>query len=149
MYIMLSGTVRVNQSGGEEPKLIKNLKIQFFGLKWIPSLWASWGTQKFWWESLRLKINEDKPTLVIELCYKAKKNTFGHKSRKIGSSPMILCQNTQWVRGKFWPFINFYSLLVKILRNFEKTNDFLQKSRLLKKCVPHLLQTPKFSGANF
>ena len=29
----LSGTVRVNQSMGEEPKLMKNLNSQFFGLK--------------------------------------------------------------------------------------------------------------------
>ena len=29
----LSGTVRVNQSVVEEPKLVKNLNSQFFGLK--------------------------------------------------------------------------------------------------------------------
>ena len=54
--------------------------------------------------------------MVIELCYKAKKNTFSHKSRNLGSSPMIFCQNTKWVRGNF----DLYQVLFVVSKNFEK-----------------------------
>ena len=74
----------------------------------------------------------------------AGKNTFGHYSMNLELRPMLLGHNTKWVRGSILPIHNFYWLLLKKLRKFEKTVIFWSKFKLPKKGVPHLLWVAGF-----
>ena len=93
-----------------------------------------------------MKINEDKPHLTIAPLSIEAKTTFGHYSKKLGPWPMILGHYTKWVRGSIWPIHNFYWLLLKKLRKFEKTVIFWSKFKLPKKGVPHLIWVADFLG---
>ena len=95
---------------------------------------------------LRFKMNEDKPNLVLQPCFKVPKNTFGHNSDNLGPFPIIFCHNTQWIRRKFWPFIKFCALLVEILKNFEKTIEFWWKLLIFKMHVLGTLQVQNLFG---
>ena len=131
---------------GNSTQEVKISKFKIFHMGWTPSLWTSFQTQKFWWELLRLKINEEKPDLVLQPCFKVPKNTFGHNSDNLGPFPIIFCHITQWIRRKFWPFMNFYSLLVKILKKLRKNVDFCSKFMIFKMHVPDTLWVPNLFG---
>ena len=102
----------------------KNAKILFFDKTWFPSVFTLLGTQNYWSEVPRLQINELFPILTTALWPKLAKTTFAHWSKEIGPWPMILGHNTKWVRGLIFCIHKFYSLLMKILRKFEKRKIF-------------------------
>ena len=116
---------------------------------WTSSLWTSFQTQKFWWEWLRLKVNEDKPSMVISILSKTAETTFCHYSKRFEPWSMILGHDIQWIRGKLWPNDKFWPLLLENLRKIEETINFSSKNRNFKKCVPGLQLAPNSSGTNF
>ena len=134
---------------GNSTQEVKISKFKFFHMGFTPSLWTSFQTQKFWWELLRLKINEDKPSMVISIESKTAKTTFCHYSKRLGLWSMILGHNTQWIRGKLLRLHKFWPMLLENLRKIEKTINFSSKSRNFKKCVPGLQLAPNSSGTNF